>query len=375
MKPERLSRDVAIDFMIRRPLAEVMARADALRRQMHPGKDVTFVVDTNPNYTNVCVTDCTFCSFYRRPGGEEAYLLPPSEMARRVAAAQAAGATTVLIQGGHHPDVRWRYLESLLLAIQQAAPGIHIHPFSPSEVAHVASTSGLSVRQVLKRMWDLGIRTMPGGGAEILVDRVRRKLAPKKLKSREWLDCMRVAHEVGLRTSATMTYGHVEEPEDIVDHLLALRDVQDRTGGFYAFIPWSFKPGASPLARRVPESRQASFYLRVIALSRLVLDNVPHIQASWFGEGVRAGQLALMGGADDFGGVLLEENVLREARHDLATSIDAVVEMISQAGFSAVQRTTLYEPVRRYDEGTGPAVSHAGDFVRKRLAQIPVVIQ
>ncbi len=375
MKPERLSRDVAIDFMIRRPLAEVMARADALRRQMHPGKDVTFVVDTNPNYTNVCVTDCTFCSFYRRPGGEGAYLLPASEMARRVAAAQAAGATTVLIQGGHHPDVRWRYLESLLLAIQQAAPGIHIHPFSPSEVAHVASTSGLSVRQVLKRMWDLGIRTMPGGGAEILVDRVRRKLAPKKLKSREWLDCMRVAHEVGLRTSATMTYGHVEEPEDIVDHLLALRDVQDRTGGFYAFIPWSFKPGASPLARRVPESRQASYYLRVIAMSRLVLDNVPHIQASWFGEGVRAGQLALMAGADDFGGVLLEENVLREARHDVATSIDAVVEMISQAGFSAVQRTTLYEHVRRYDDGAGAAAGHAGDFVRKRLAQIPVVIQ
>lgn len=375
MKPERLSRDEALDLMLRRPLAEVMARADALRRQLHPGNDVTFVVDTNPNYTNVCITDCTFCSFYRRPGGEGAYLLPPDELARRVAAAQAAGATTVLIQGGHHPDVRWRYLESLLLAIQQAAPGIHLHPFSPSEVVHVASTSGLSVRQVLQRMWNLGVRTMPGGGAEILVDRVRRKLAPKKLKSREWLDCMRVAHEVGLRTSATMTYGHVEQPEDIVDHLLELREVQDLTGGFYAFIPWSFKPGASPLARRVPQARQASYYLRVIAVSRLLLDNVPHIQASWFGEGVRAGQLALMGGADDFGGVLLEENVLREARHAVATSVDAVVEMISQAGFAAVQRSTLYEHLRRYDDEAGQALRHAGDLVRKRLDQIPVVIQ
>lgn len=373
MAPDRVSRQQAIDLLVHRPLAELMAAAHALRQALHPGSDVTFVVDTNPNYTNVCVTDCTFCSFYRRPGAEDAYLLPPAELAARVAAAQAAGATTVLVQGGHHPGVRWRYLEALLLAIQQAAPGMHVHPFSPSEIAHVASTSGLSVRQVLQRMWDLGVRTMPGGGAEILVDKVRRKLAPKKLKAREWLDCMRVAHEVGLRTSATMTYGHVEDPEDIVDHLLALREVQDETGGFYAFIPWSFKPGGSPLARRVPSARQASYYLRVIAVSRLVLDNVPHIQASWFGEGVRAGQLALLGGADDFGGVLLEENVLREARHAVATSIDAVVAMITQAGFAAVQRNTLYDPVQRHD-GPRQVARAPGAFVRERLDQIPIVV-
>jgi cyclic dehypoxanthinyl futalosine synthase len=374
MRSDRLSRDEAIRFLVESPLVALMARAHAFRMELHPRNDVTFVVDTNPNYTNVCVTDCTFCSFYRRPGAADAYLLPAAVVAEQVATAQAAGATTVLIQGGHHPQVRWRYLDALLMAIRQRAPGIHLHPFSPSEVVHVASTSGLSVRQVLQRMWDRGVRTMPGGGAEILVDRVRRKLAPKKLRSQEWLDCMRVAHEIGMRTSATMTYGHVEAPEDIVDHLLALRQLQDETGGFYAFIPWSFKPGKSPLARRVPTARSPSFYLRVIALSRLVLDNVPHIQASWFGEGVRAGQLALVGGADDFGGVLLEENVLREARHAVATSIDAVVKMIDEAGFAPVQRSTLYETVWRYDGLPEPTRPMNGSLVHHRPGRIPILV-
>ncbi|MCC6142395.1 MAG: CofH family radical SAM protein, partial [Candidatus Hydrogenedentes bacterium] len=265
------------------PLVELMARADAFRRRLHPGKEVTFVIDTNPNYTNVCVTKCTFCSFYRKPGETGGYTLAPEAVAEKVARAQGLGATTVLLQGGHHPDLAFDYYLALIHAIQAAAPGIHLHLFSPAEIDHIAQTSGKSWCDVLEAFWDLGVRTMPGGGAEILVDRVRRQISPKKISAQTWLDVMRAAHEVGMQTSATMTYGHVETDEDIVDHLLRLRDLQDETGGFYAFIPWSYKPGAAPLSRRVPEAMPASYYARIIALSRLMLDNFPHIQASWFG--------------------------------------------------------------------------------------------
>lgn len=209
---------------------------------------------------------------------------------------------------------------------------------------------------------------MPGGGAEILVDKVRRKISPKKIKSAEWLQCMREAHRIGFKTSATMTYGHVETPADIVDHLISLRELQDETNGFYAFIPWSFKPGTSPLSHKIPQERLPSYYLRVIAIARIVLDNIPHIQASWFGEGERAGQLALLSGADDFGGVLLEENVLRMADHGKASSIGAVLEMIRLAGFTPVQRTTLYDHLEIYSDrqayiaSTEPLVSAREEY-------------
>ncbi len=333
-------------MLTRAPLIDLMERAHARRLALHPGGDVTFVIDTNPNYTNVCITDCTFCSFYRRPGHGEAYVVSPEDMAARVQRAHALGATTVLIQGGHHPDLPYSYYLDLIRAIQAAAPEIHVHPFSPSEIAHMAERGDKSCRAVLEDLWSLGVRTMPGGGAEILVDRVRRGISPKKIGADTWLGIMRAAHQLGFKTSATMTYGHRERPEDIVEHLLRLRELQDETGGFYAFIPWSFKPGASPLSNLVPEPELPSYYARVIATARLVLDTIPHIQASWFGEGWRAGQLALYAGADDFGGVLLEENVLREAKHAVATSLDGVLSIIRDAGFTPVQRTTTYARVR-----------------------------
>lgn len=372
IKQERVSRDEAIDLLANAPLLALMNRANVIRTKLHPDRKVTFVVDTNPNYTNVCITDCTFCSFYRKPGAADSYLLEPPEIGLRAASAYAMGATTILLQGGHSPDVKWPYIEALIIAIQNSAPGIHIHPLSPSEIDHIAKNSGMSIRDVLKGLWNLGIRTIPGGGAEILVDQVRRKLAVKKLRSGEWLECMRIAHEIGFRTTATMTFGHIETVEDIVDHLIALRDLQDETGGFYSFIPWSFKPGKSPLAKKVPTARLSSFYLRVIAVSRIVLDNFPHIQASWFGDGMRAGQLALNGGADDFGGVLLEENVLREASHAVASSTEAVVRMIRDAGFVPVQRNTLYDHLHTYDAECSISPEHM-ELTRIRRSYIPLI--
>lgn len=350
MPLKRINRDEALRLLTRAPLIEVMARGDEARQRLHPQQEVSFVVDTNPNYTNVCITDCTFCSFYRKPGDATAWTLGPEEIARKAASAQERGATTVLLQGGHHPELRLEYFLDVIAAIQAAAPGLHLHLFSPSEIDHIARMSGLSWQQVLERFYEAGLRTMPGGGAEILVDRVRRQISPKKLRADDWLEIMGVAHRVGYRTSATMTYGHRETPEDIVEHLFRIREQQDKTGGFYAFIPWSFKPGASPLSRLVPESVAPSLYPRIIGLARLVLDNVPHIQASWFGEGRRAGQLALRAGADDFGGVLLEENVLFQAEHQHASSLQEVLRLIREARFTPVQRTTMYELVQRFEQ-------------------------
>lgn len=350
MQFERIVRTEAITLFRDAPLLDLMERGLAMRSAMHPDDEVTFVMDTNPNYTNVCVTDCTFCGFYRKPGDPEAYTLGVDEVVSQVSAARELGATTVLLQGGHNPRIPFEYYLSLIETLRKSFPGIHLHLFSPSEIIHMANTSGQTCEDILQTFWDMGVRTMPGGGAEILVDSVRRKISPKKISAETWLDVMQSAHVVGMKTTATMTYGHRETDEDIIDHLLRIRELQDETDGFYAFIPWSFKPGSSPLSKIVPEEALPSLYIRVIALSRLVLDNVPHIQASWFGEGWRAGQLALHAGADDFGGLLLEENVLYQAQHRVATSVESVITTIREAGFTPVQRTTLYDKIKRYSK-------------------------
>ncbi len=343
MDAQRIDRGQALDLFRQAPLIELMTRAHEMRLARHPAKEVTYVVDTNPNYTNVCVTACSFCCFYRPPDHPEAYVLSPEEVGEKVAQAQRLGATTVLLQGGHHPDLPLQYYLDLIASIWKAAPGVHPHLFSPTEIDHIASRTGSTWETVLRTFRDAGLETMPGGGGEILVDAVRRKVSPRKTTAKDWLAIMRIAHGIGFKTSATMTYGHLESDAELVEHLFRLRELQDDTGGFYAFIPWSFKPGSSALARRVPQAALPSYYARVIALSRIVLDNFPHIQASWFGEGWRAGQIALHAGADDFGGLLLEEHVLREARHAFATTLDGVLDTIRDAGFVPVQRTTLYE--------------------------------
>ena len=351
MSEHRINQAEAYHALQKSPLITLMDKAHALRQSMHGGDEVTFVIDTNPNYTNVCVTDCTFCSFYRKPGQKGGYTLTAEQLAEKVAQAASMGATTVLLQGGHNPDLPLQYYLDLIEAIKSAAPDMHLHLFSPAEIDHIAQLEQMTHRDILQRFWDLGQRTMPGGGAEILVDRVRRGISPKKINTDTWLEVMRIAHRTGMKTSATMTYGHRETEQDIIEHLFRLRTLQDETGGFYAFIPWSFKPGSSPLSRLVPTAALPSYYLRIIAISRLVLDNFPHIQASWFGEGWRAGQLALHGGADDFGGLLLEENVLFQADHAMATTLEGVLSTIRGAGYTPVQRNTHYEKLKHFDSG------------------------
>lgn len=345
MSTHRLNKEEALTLLQSAPQLELMERADAMRRAKHPNNEVTFVIDTNPNYTNVCITDCTFCSFYRKPNHDEAYVLSPDEIAAKAVEAQASGATTMLLQGGHNRDLGIEYYLAVIHAVSEAAPELHRHFFSPSEIEHIAIISDMTTSDVLQEFWDAGQRTMPGGGAEILLDSVRRRVSPKKTSGQAWLEIMRQAHRIGFKTSATMTYGHLESEEDIIEHLFMLRELQNETGGFYSFIPWSFKPGDSPLSRLVPHAQRPSYYVRIIAIARLVLDNIDHIQASWFGEGWRAGQLALYAGANDFGGLLLEENVLYQAEHKYATTLNHVLTTIGDAGFTPVQRTTGYEKI------------------------------
>ena len=312
-KSQRYDRRQALELLAETPMGQLMNLAHQERVRRFPDGTVTFVVDTNPNYTNVCITGCAFCAFCRRATDEDAYLLSPPAMAEKVEIAAAKGATTVLLQGGHNPKVRLKDWQAYIAAIQLACPQVHIHPFSPAEIDFMAGQEQCSVSDVLHALWDAGIRTIPGGGAEILTESVRQIIAPRKATTEEWLQVCETAHRIGFQTTATMMFGHVETDEDIVDHLLRLRELQDRTSGFTSFIPWSFKPGRTPLAQQVTASHHPARYVRIIAVARLVLDNFPHIQSSWFSENVSAGQLGLLAGADDFGGVLVEENVHKVA--------------------------------------------------------------
>jgi cyclic dehypoxanthinyl futalosine synthase len=348
-KAARLDRAQALELLTREPMGALMAMAHAARIRRHPHPQVTFVFDTNPNYTNVCVTRCRFCAFCRRPGDADAYTLTPAQLADQVRRARDLGATTVLLQGGHNPKVRLADWLAYIRAIRAACPSIHIHPFSPAEYLFMARQEQTDVRAVLHAVYAEGIRTVPGGGAEILSERVRRAIAPHKADTGQWLAVCAEAHRIGFRTTATMMYGHVENDGEIVDHLLLLRGLQDRTGGFASFIPWSFKPGDTDLGREVPRTVHPARYVRIIALARLVLDNFDHIQSSWFSENVAAGQLGLLAGADDFGGILVEENVLQQAGHQRATTLENVKTIIRRAGFTPAQRDSFYNVLQTFD--------------------------
>jgi len=339
----RLDPRDALWLLTEAPLLPLGALAHEDRCHRHPADRVTFVIDANPNYTNVCDTYCTFCAFYRPLGHPEAWTRSPAEMVRRVAPAVAAGATRLLLQGGHNPGLPFSYYLELVESLRASYPEVELHMFSPPEIRAIARFSEQSVRDVLRRFHGAGLRTLPGGGAELLSERVRTRISPLKGSPDDWIDVMRTAHQLGYRTTATLMYGHVEGPEDVVEHLSRLRDLQDETGGFFAFIPWSFKRGATPLSSAVEQEAGPGRYLRILAVARLFLDNVPHVQCSWFSEGEKAGQLGLHFGADDFGGTLLEENVLRAAGHEKTTSTGRVAQVIRDAGFRPVRRNTLYE--------------------------------
>lgn len=345
-KGERLSSEEGLVLLSEdAPLLELGALSNFVRDRKAPPGEVSFVVDTNPNYTNICDTDCLFCAFYRRPKDPDAYLLTVEQVMEKVGAAAERGATTVLLQGGHNRALPFDYYLSLIRETRRRYPRVTPHFFSASEVQTMASVEGRPLEAVLQALWDAGQRTLPGGGAEVLSDRVRQKLAHKKGGPDKWLDVHRAAHKIGFRSTATMMYGHVETPADIVEHWDRVRGLQDETGGFTAFIPWSFKPDHTMLERKHPERTGPVPYLRVLAASRVYLDNFDHIQASWFSEGKKAGQASLHFGADDFGGTLMDENVHAAAGFVNKAGVDEVKTLIREAGFTPVQRTTLYEPV------------------------------
>jgi cyclic dehypoxanthinyl futalosine synthase len=349
---QRLSFDDGLELLESGDLLQLGDWANRERFRRFPEPEVTFVVDTNPNYTNVCDTDCTFCAFYRRPGEEGAYTLSPEELGDKLERAAGLGATRALIQGGHNPELPLDYYLNMIAYLRRRLPKLALHLFSAPEIRAIAGYTGMSVRDVLQAFWDAGLRTLPGGGAEILTNEVRRKISVKKGTPAEWLDVHRQAHHLGYRTTATMMFGHLETDRDIVEHLDRLRDLQDETGGFFAFIPWSFKRGATPLSASVKKEAGAGKYLRILALARLYLDNFDHIQGSWFSEGKKTGQLSLHFGADDFGGTLIEENVLQSARWVNQTSTPEVVQIIQDAGFVPVERSSTYERIVAYPAPT-----------------------
>ncbi len=346
---KRLTPEEGLFLLRNAELLDLGDLANEIRFKKNPKPQVTFVVDTNPNYTNICNVDCIFCAFYRHPGEEGEYTYTVDHMIQKFKEAAAKGVTTVLLQGGVNPALPFEYYEEMVRRTLKEVPEIYPHFFSTSEIIGMSSVSGLSIREVLQRLWNAGLRSIPGGGAEILSDRVKKKISSKKGTSADWLNVMREAHRIGYRSTATMMYGHIETEEDIVTHLESVRQLQDETGGFTAFVPWSFKPGNTPLEKIIPHYATSTRYMQIIAFSRIYLDNFQHIQASWFSEGKKTGQIALHFGADDFGGTLLEENVHAAANFVNKTSTDECVQLIHESGFAAAQRTTLYDILRVYE--------------------------
>ncbi len=313
--------------------------AHAVRMARHPDPVVTYVVDRNINYSNICVCACRFCAFFRAPGQEGGFVISRGELFNKIEETLELGGTQILLQGSHNPDLGLDFYTDMLASIKTAFPNLHIHAFSPPEIAHLAQLTGLSPREVIQELIQAGLDSIPGGGAEILVDRVRQAVSPNKCSAAQWLDIMRTAHHLGLRTTATMMFGHVETPAERIQHLLAIRELQDETAGFTAFIPWSFQPDNTRLPGRKATSIE---YLRLVALSRLVLDNVDNLQVSWVTMGSKIGQLALFFGANDFGSTMIEENVVAASGVRFRMSARDIETCIAQAGFLPRQRRMDY---------------------------------
>ena len=325
------------------PLFGLGRAADAVRRRLHPDGVVTYIVDRNINYTNVCACGCSFCAFYRGKDAPDAYVLSEEELSAKIVETIAAGGVRVLLQGGLHPDWGIGEAERLVRAVKRHP--VLLHGFSPPEICHFAHRSGLKVGEVIARLRDAGLDSIPGGGAEILDDEVRRRISPRKIGWEQWAEVMREAHRQGLRTSATMMFGGVEGPEAIVTHLLRVRALQEESGGFTAFIPWTFQPGNTELSRdprfgeaAVPGFGHALGYLRVLSLSRLLLPDVPTVQVSWVTMGAKVAQIGLFFGADDFGSTMMEENVVASAGVAFRMSEEEIVATIRDAGFTPARR-------------------------------------
>ncbi len=339
----RLDKDQALALFNQADLLTLGELANAVRKRLHPDRLVTFIVDRNINYTNICVNKCKFCAFYRTEDSPEAYVLAKEEIFRKIEETIAQGGTQILMQGGVHPDLGIEYFEDLFSSIKSKFT-IQIHSLSPAEITFIAKKAGISIIDTLKRLKTSGLDSIPGGGAEILVDRVRKKVSPNKIRWRQWAEVMETAQRLGMPTTATMMFGSIETDTEIVEHLVRVRAIQDKTHGFTAFIPWTFQPGNTELGGR---SATAVDYLKTLALSRVMLDNFDNIQASWVTQGAKIAQVALEFGANDFGSTMIEENVVAAAGITFRMTRQEIVNLIFEAGYSAAQRDTTYNILRR----------------------------
>lgn len=335
---DRISVSEAVELFQSNDLYRLAFLANEVRKRLHPDNIVTYVVDRNINYTDICISACKFCAFFKAPESEDGYVLSFDELKQKIEETKALGGSQVLLQGGLHPDKPLEFYEDMLRFIKGL--DIHIHGFSPPEIFHFANLSGLSIEEVLNRLRKAGLDSIPGGGAEILSDRVRTEIAPRKCSADEWIAVMEKAHNLGMRTTATMMFGHVETLEERLEHLVRLRELQDRTKGFTAFIPWPFQPENTNLAGIAKASGFA--YLKMLALSRIFLDNFDNVQASWVTQGPQIAQISLFFGANDFGSTMIEENVVAAAGVSFRLSEKEIKSLVAGAGFVAKKRLMDY---------------------------------
>jgi len=335
---KRITSDEALILFQSKDILSIGETADLIRIKKHTDNIVTFVIDRNINYTNICISKCKFCAFHRDKNSSDAYLLSKKELLNKIEELKNLGGTQILMQGGLHPDLKIDYYTDLLKTIKSNF-NIHIHSFSPPEIIHFTHINNLSIKDVLIELKNAGLDTIPGGGAEILCDEVRKQISPNKCTSDEWLSVMKEAHKLNMRTTATMMFGHIESYNHRVEHLDKIRKLQDETGGFTAFIPWTFQPGNTQL----PLNPVGGFeYLKTLSISRIFLDNFDNIQASWVTQGAKIAQVALRFGANDLGSTMLEENVVKSAGISFRISIEEMKKIISDADFKPVQRDCYY---------------------------------
>jgi cyclic dehypoxanthinyl futalosine synthase len=368
---ERLTPADGLALLECHDLASLGRAADEVTRRLHPENYRTYNIDRNINYTNVCTAVCDFCAFYRTPRSPEGYVLDRAELLQKVQETVELGGDQILMQGGLHPDFKLEWYEELLHDIKNRFPQVNIHGFSPPEIYHFTKVSKLPLRTVLERLKAAGLGSLPGGGAEILVDRVRAAITRGKVMTDDWLDVNRVWHELGGRSTATMMFGHVETLAERIEHLERLRQLQDETGGFTAFICWTFQPDHTDMADTPPAG--AFEYLKTNAVARLYLDNFANLQSSWVTQGLKIGQLALVYGANDMGSLMIEENVVAEAGTVHFLTLEEIRGAISELGFVPRQRNVFYELIDEADESRSNRIGATATTATNRLPALPII--
>jgi len=342
---KRLGFDEAVELLRNADILDLAVSADSLRKELHPENTVTFVIDRNINYSNICTCKCSFCAFYRDKEDSDAYVMDKETLRQKIEETKSLGGTQILLQGGLHPDLPIEFYEDMLRFMKEL--GVWVHGFSAPEVAHIAALSNMSVEDCIVRLRAAGLDSIPGAGAELLIDSERKKISPNKISTNKWLSVMETAHGLGMKTTATMMFKKEDEPEKIIEHLDRIRTLQDKTGGFTAFIPWPFQPDNTELGGGHVTAVE---YLRVLAISRLYLDNVPNIQVSWVTQGPKVGQTALFFGGNDFGSLMIEENVVAACGAIFKMSVEEITNTISKAGFKPAQRDMEYNILRYLPE-------------------------